>query len=212
MSSLIRLYSSSSRTWLQRHRNDYYVKKSIQEKTRSRGGYKLMQLNQSSHIITSRDIVIDLGAAPGGWSLVASRIIDPNRGGYVCAVDLLPFKDIPNVSRIEGDFRADSTIKQLHAILKGKKADVVLSDMLHNTTGQRSIDHIRSIELVLGALDFCEGMLKTDGKFLAKFLRGGDEEEMFERARELFVSHKVLKPKASRSESSEVYILCTGKK
>lgn len=155
---------------------------------------------------------VDLGAAPGGWSVAASKIIDKKKNGYLVGIDLLSYAPIPGYPSITGDFQSRPAREQLTAILDGRMANVVLSDMLHNVTGHRPTDHSRSMGLVHDALDFCEYSLKPQGKFFAKFLKGSEENELFERSRSMFATVKFVKPKASRSESNEMFILCLDKR
>jgi 23S rRNA (uridine2552-2'-O)-methyltransferase len=157
-------------------------------------------------------VEIDLGAAPGGWSLVASKLVDQSLGGQIFAIDLLPFEEIKGVTSILGDFRSPTVMAHLQQHLKGRSIDVILSDMLHNTSGAKSLDHIRSLELVNDALNIADSSLRRGGTFLAKFLRGEDDKELLLRANSTFQSCKLIKPKASRQESCEIYLYCQHKK
>lgn len=144
--------------------------------------------------------------------MAASKIVDPSKKGLIIGIDLLPYKAIPGFPSILGDFRDKHIQQQLESVLEGRTVNVVLSDMLHNTTGQRSIDHSRSMELVHVGLDFCEQHVARGGCFFAKFLKGSEENELFDRIKQMFNTLKHVKPKASRMESNEMFILCTGKK
>lgn len=203
--------SKSSKAWLNRHLNDIYVKKSSQSNLRSRAIFKLDEIQQKYSIITPSSIIVDLGAAPGGWSLAASKIINPSVGGRIYAIDLLSFQPINNVTILQGDFLSKNIKIQLQTLLKPAGADVILSDMLQNTSGDKSRDHYQSMELINHILDFSQENLKKNGSILAKYLRGEDEKELIERIQTLFQSHKIIKPKASRQESNEIYVLCQGK-
>lgn len=200
--------SKSSKSWLTRHVNDYYVKKAKIEDIRSRSAYKLVEIQEKYKIIRAGDVVVDLGAAPGGWSEYAAEIV---KDGRVCAIDLLPIAPIKNVHCIQGDFRSQEVLKQYYSVMKKRRADVVLSDMLHNTSGHGTRDHLISIELASKAIAFCKDHLRTGGTFLCKYLMGQDEKEFQKFAKEHFASVQLVKPKASRAESKEIYLLCKNK-
>ena len=155
---------------------------------------------------------IDLGAAPGGWSMVASKYLTKSKGGLLIGIDLLPYQSVDGYISITGDFTTPLVQQKIKGLLQGRLADVIMSDMLHNTTGQRAVDHSRSMELVNNALDFCGDTLSVGGTFFAKFLKGSEEQLLFQRAKSMFTAMKLVKPKASRSESNEMFILCFGKK
>jgi 23S rRNA (uridine2552-2'-O)-methyltransferase len=219
-------FFSGNKAWISRHKNDKYVKAAVEGDLRSRSYFKLTEIQEKYNIIKRNDFVIDLGAAPGGWSLATSKIFsqydikfsDINKKyipstSLLCAVDLLPMDPISNTIIIQGDFNDSKVQDQLFFLSdKNGKADVVLSDMLQNASGHRSSDHFRSIELCLSALDFCETCLSKGGHFLCKFLRGSDDNELTDAAREMFTDVKIVKPKASRNESSEIYLLAMKKK
>lgn len=156
--------------------------------------------------------VKDLGAAPGGWSVVASKYLDKTKGGLLIGIDLLPYQPVDSYPIITGDFSSIFVQEKISSLLQSRLADVVMSDMLHNTTGQKAIDHDRSMELVNDALTFCDGTLKRNGYFFAKFLKGHGDKLLFERTKRMFADIKLVKPKASRAESNEMYILCIRKK
>lgn len=144
--------------------------------------------------------------------MAASKIVDKSKKGLIVGIDLLPYKAVPGFPSITGDFRDIYVQQQLDLLLEDRAVNVVLSDMLHNTTGQRCVDHSRSMELVHVGLDFCEKRLARRGIFFAKYLKGSEEKELFDRIKEMFNHLKFVKPKASRSESNEMFILCTDKK
>jgi 23S rRNA (uridine2552-2'-O)-methyltransferase len=206
--------SKSSKSWLSRHTNDFYVKQSAKHNLRSRAIFKLDEIQAKYHFISPSSQVLDLGAAPGGWSLALSKIIHPSSGGAVYAVDLLPFSEIPNVHSLQGDFLSLSIRNQLRLCLKGRPFDVIVSDMLQNTSGDKDRDHFLSMELTHSILDFCSGgdggggMLKRNGSVLMKYLRGSEEKDLTQRIQEMFHEYRIVKPKASRQESREVYLLC----
>ena len=148
----------------------------------------------------------------GGWSVSIANILNPSKGGLLCAIDLLPIEPIAHAHFIQGDFNDDSVKKKLLAYSNGRLIDVIVSDMLQNTSGVKSDDHYRSISLCLNALYFSETNVINGGTFLCKFLRGSDDNELINAAKELYEDVKVIKPKASRSESNEIYMLATKRK
>lgn len=203
----------SSRRWLERQRHDPYVKKAIDEDLRARSAYKLKQIQEKHRVIKKSDIVIDLGSAPGGWSLVASEVLgkDLCSGPRLCSVDLLPMDAVPGAIILQGDFRGPEVQTRVRAMLDkcgGEGgANVVLSDILHNTTGHRMTDQLRSAGLVEDVLAFCDSFLRPGGTVLCKFLRGCEDSAILSRARESYKTVSLVKPAASRSDSSEIYLL-----
>jgi len=186
-----------SKAWLQRHVSDPYVRKAREKGYRSRAAFKLQQIDEKEKLLRPGTLVLDLGAAPGGWSQVAAQ-----RGAKVTAVDLLPMAPIPGVSVLKGDFRE---------VLKDPaRYDVVLSDLSPNISGIRNVDQARSLELLQAAIALCEVSLKPDGAFLAKAFHGEAFEEAKQALEEAFSRVKVLKPAASRGESREIYLLARG--
>ena len=220
--------STNSKSWLKRHVSDPYVKASVTDKyVRSRSYYKLEELQKKFNLLRPTDTVIDLGAAPGGWSVCATQVL--NSSGKLITVDLLDFEKLNNKSLkcqviyLKGDFTDDRIQKEIGKVLeqKGQRGivkrgycNVILSDMLSNTTGQKDVDHFHSIDLVYSVLGFAAIYLNdgSRGSVVCKFLRGQDEKEMLDYAKSLFNDVKVVKPDASRKESKEVYILCRSKK
>jgi len=184
------------------------VRLAIQEDLRSRSAFKLSEIQQTHQIIKPNDVVIDLGAAPGGWSCIVSKIL--NKNGLLISVDLLTLEPINGAVILQGDFTALSTHSLINRYLDGKRPTVVLSDMLMNTSGHKDMDHFRSINLSNSALDFAE-RFQSD-VFLCKILRGSDEKEFINNVSSIFTTVKTVKPKASRLESSEVFILGRGKR
>jgi len=191
----------SSKQWLRRHVNDPYVRKAREQGYRSRAAYKLIQINEKEKLLRPGAVVVDLGAAPGGWSQVAAAAV--GRKGTLIAVDLLELAPISGVRVLRGDFRD----QDLLAALPGGKADVVLSDLSPNLSGIPNVDQARSAELVQAALDFCRSALKPDGVFVTKAFHGEAFEEVSKAVRSLFRDVKVSKPSASRGESSETYLV-----
>jgi 23S rRNA (uridine2552-2'-O)-methyltransferase len=198
---------SSSKAWMKRHVNDAYVKQAADQSLRSRAYFKLIEIQDRYKFINKHSSIIDLGASPGGWSLAASGLVDPTSASAgILAVDLLPMDPIPKVKFIQGDFTCDDIQNQIISECSGKPT-VILSDMLGNSTGQHQVDHYRSIELAMKAYDFSERILSGKGSFLCKYLRGSDEKLFVDKVRSRFAKVDIVKPKASRSESSEVYLL-----
>lgn len=193
--------AKSSKQWLQRHVTDPYVRKAQKEGYRSRAAYKLLQINEKEKLLRPGSTVVDLGAAPGGWSQVAANSV--GRKGTVVAVDLLELAPISGVRVLRGDFREAN----LSEHLPGGKADVVLSDLSPNLSGIPNVDQARSAELVEAALDFCRKALKPEGAFVTKAFHGGAFEEVARAVRITFHDVKIVKPSASRGESGETYLV-----
>ena len=202
--------SKSSNQWLQRHVKDPYVRKARSEGYRSRAAYKLIEVNSRDRLLVPGARVVDLGAAPGGWSQVAAGIVGP--GGRVVAVDLLEIAPMSGVTVLRGDFRALGVQAQLVAALAGEKADAVLSDLSPNISGIASADQARAAELVRTALDFCRAQLKTGGTFLVKVFQGEEFAGLLKEMKGMFREVRTLKPSASREESRETYLLARGLK
>jgi len=197
--------STASQKWLERQLNDPYVRAAKQQGLRSRAAFKLMELDDRFHMIRRGSRVVDLGAAPGGWSQVAVQ-----RGAAaVVGVDLLAMDPVPGATILQGDFNDESMPAQLEALLGGK-ADLVLSDMAPNATGHNATDHLRIMALAELALDFALQILEPGGGFVAKVLQGGSERTMLDRMKRHFAQVRHAKPPASRKESSELYVVATG--
>jgi 23S rRNA (uridine2552-2'-O)-methyltransferase len=193
--------AKSSKEWLRRHVTDPYVRKAREQGYRSRAAYKLIQINEKEKVLRPGGVVVDLGAAPGGWSQVAAAAV--GRTGTVVAVDLLELAPISGVRVLRGDFRD----QKLSEALLGGKADVVLSDLSPNLSGIPNVDQARSAELVHAALDFCRKTLKPQGVFVTKAFQGEAFREVGEAVRAAFTQVKTVKPSASRGESSETYLV-----
>jgi 23S rRNA (uridine2552-2'-O)-methyltransferase len=200
----------SSKLWLERQLNDPYVARAKREGYRSRAVYKLTEIDDKQRFLKSGARVIDLGAAPGGWSQIAAkRVGAPEGKGRVVAIDILDMDPVPGVEFLKLDFLDPSAPD----ILKGKlggKADVVLSDMAANATGHRKTDHLKIVALVEAAAEFAREVLAPGGTFLAKVLQGGTEGELLAMLKRNFTSVKHVKPAASRADSAELYMLATG--
>jgi 23S rRNA (uridine2552-2'-O)-methyltransferase len=192
--------AKSSKAWLRRHVTDAYVRRAKEAGYRSRAAYKLLEIDRKHRLLKPGMKVLDLGAAPGGWSQVASEKVKP--GGKVVAVDLLEIKPMHGVAMLQGDFRG----LDLEAALGGK-ADVVLSDMMPNVTGVPLVDQARALEISLAAVELCRKSLKPDGAFLVKVFHGGAFDEVLKALRAVFQTVEVRKPAASRGESRENYLL-----
>jgi 23S rRNA (uridine2552-2'-O)-methyltransferase len=197
--------TGASQRWLARQLNDPYVAAAKQQGWRSRAAFKLMELDDRFHLIRRGARVVDLGAAPGGWSQVAVK-----RGaGLVVGVDLLPIDPVAGATLLLGDFTAPDMPERLAAEL-GAKADLVLSDMAPNTTGHVATDHLRIMALAEAALAFAQEVLAEGGSFVAKVFQGGSERTMLEQLKRHFATVRHAKPPASRKESSELYVVATG--
>ena len=196
--------AKSNKQWLRRHVTDPYVRKAREQGYRSRAAFKLQQIDDRERLLRPGAVVVDLGAAPGGWSQVAAERVRP--GGRVIAVDLLPIAPITGVTVLKGDFRQASLLPALG----DARADVVLSDLAPNLSGIPNVDQARSLELSVAAIDFCAGALKPDGVFLAKAFHGEAFEELIATLKRSFAKVKAMKPTASRGESSETYVVSRG--
>ncbi len=202
--------SLASTLWLERQLNDPYVARAKAEGFRSRAAFKLLEIDARYHILKRGQKVVDLGAAPGGWSQVAAQKVGATEAaGKVFGIDLLPVETIPGVDFRQLDFLAPEAPQILTEWLGGP-ADVVLSDMAGNTTGHRKTDHLRIVGLVELAAQFAAEILAPGGTFLAKVLQGGTETSLLATLKRQFAEVKHVKPKASRADSSELYVLATG--
>jgi 23S rRNA (uridine2552-2'-O)-methyltransferase len=197
--------SASSRRWLHEHFNDPYVKQAQREGYRSRSVYKLLELQERDKFIKPNMTVIDLGAAPGGWSQVLTKMVGKN--GRIIALDILEMEPIHGVEIIVGDFTEDAVLEELMAALGDIKADFILSDMAPNLSGIDSVDQPRSIELAELALDLALRALRPTGGFLVKVFQGEGFDAFLVTLRQSFKKVTIRKPKASRDRSREVYIL-----
>jgi 23S rRNA (uridine2552-2'-O)-methyltransferase len=197
----------SSRAWLERQISDPYVARAKREGFRSRAAYKLAEIDDKFRLLKPGARVVDLGAAPGGWSEVAAR--RAGQSGRVVALDILDMKPVAGVEFLQLDFLDDSAPARLEATLGGK-ADVVLSDMAANATGHRQTDHLRIMALAAAAADFAREVLGDGGTFLCKVLQGGTEATLLAELKRDFASVKHVKPPASRTDSAELYLLARG--
>ena len=200
--------SKSSGRWLKEHFDDPYVKQSQQDGYRSRASYKLLEMSKKDKLIRPGMTVVDLGAAPGGWTQVAMHLVGDS--GTVIASDILAMDPIAGVTFIEGDFTEQAVYDEIIMALNGRKADLVISDMAPNMSGNPAIDQPKSMYLVELALDMSRHILKPGGSFLAKVFQGEGFDELLRETRSSFVKVQSRKPGASRSRSREVYQLATG--
>lgn len=202
---------NSSTLWLQRQLNDPYVAAARRDGFRSRATYKLIEIDDKYHLLKPGYRVLDLGAAPGGWTQIAVKRTGAanGRGGEVVGIDLLPIEPIAGSTLLEMDFMADEAPDELKRQMGGP-ADVVLSDMAASATGHKPTDHLRIMSLCELALDFAMEVLKPGGSFLAKVLQGGAERDLMMTLKTNFKMVRHVKPKASRSDSAEMYVLATG--
>ena len=197
--------SKSSRNWLDRHFTDNYVKQAQQLGYRSRAAFKLLEIQEKDNLIQPGHVVVDLGAAPGGWSQIAKDLAGEE--GMVLALDILPMDPIAGVHIIEGDFREQAPFDKLLAMLNGRPVDLVISDMAPNISGVAAVDQPRSMYLCELALEFARQTLKPGGDFLVKVFQGEGFDEFFRQMRDSFGKVVTRKPHASRSKSREVYLL-----
>ncbi len=200
--------SKSSANWLREHFSDPYVQRAQQEGYRSRAVYKLREIQERDRIIRPGMTVVDLGAAPGGWSQLASRFTTAN--GRVVALDILPMAPLPDVQFIQGDFREQEVYEQLLALVGQRAVDLVMSDMAPNMTGIKAIDQPHAIYLAELALDFSRKVLIPGGDFLIKTFHGEGFDALVRELRSTFQKVVTRKPGASRSRSREVYLLARG--
>jgi 23S rRNA (uridine2552-2'-O)-methyltransferase len=201
--------SLSSRLWLERQLNDPYVARARREGYRSRAAFKLAEIDDAAHILRKGARVVDLGAAPGGWSQVAARRVGAPDNGRVVAIDILEMAPVAGVDALHLDFLDPQAPDRLKELLGGP-ADVVLSDMAANTTGHRKTDHLKIMALVEAAVEFAREVLSPGGAFLGKVIQGGTEAQLLASLRRDFKTVKHVKPAASRADSAELYILATG--
>ena len=199
----------SSNLWLERQLNDPYVARAKREGFRSRAAFKLMEIDDKARVLKKGARVIDLGAAPGGWSQVAAKRVGAPQQGRVVAIDVLAMDSLPGVEFMQLDFLAADAPDKLKAMLGGP-ADAVLSDMAANATGHAKTDHLKIMALVEAAADFAREVLSPGGTFLAKVLQGGTEGALLAGLKRDFSSVKHVKPAASRADSAELYLLATG--
>ncbi|EIM29559.1 RlmE family RNA methyltransferase [Microvirga lotononidis] len=199
--------SLSSQKWLERQLNDPYVARAKREGYRSRAAFKLIEIDDKYKILKPGQRIVDLGAAPGGWSQIAAKKVGPK--GKIVGIDLLPIDPMAGVEFIELDFLDESAPARLIEMLGGP-ADVVMSDMAANTTGHKKTDHLRIIGLAEAAIYFAREILAPGGAFVAKVFQGGTENQLLADLKRDFAVVRHVKPAASRADSAELYVLATG--
>jgi 23S rRNA (uridine2552-2'-O)-methyltransferase len=203
--------TASSQRWLERQLNDPYVAAAKREGFRSRAAYKLKEVDERYHILKPGQRVVDLGAAPGGWSQIAADKVKSLEGkGQVVAIDYLGMEALPGVEIVELDFTDESAEEKLKAMLRDGGADIVLSDMAAPTVGHTKTDHLRIMGLAEMAAAFAIDVLAPGGTFLCKVFQGGTERDLLEMLKQNFSAVRHVKPPASRSGSAELYVLATG--
>ena len=200
--------SKSSGRWLEEHFSDPYVRRAQESGLRSRAAFKLEELDSAEKLFTPGAVVVDLGAAPGGWSQYAARRLGGK--GRVFALDLLPMDAIAGVDFIQGDFREQAVLDGLLEKLGGRRVDLVMSDMAPNMSGVDVVDHARAADLEGLALDFARQVLGSDGALVMKVFQGAGFQELLAEARRAFRAVRMRKPEASRRRSSETYLVARG--
>lgn len=208
----------ASTRWLQRQLNDPYVEEAKRQGYRSRAAFKLLEMDDKHHLLKPGGIIVDLGAAPGGWSQVAAERVKADEGadgngsgkGRVIAADINDIEPVPGATFMQLDVTDAEAGERIREALGGARVDVVLSDMAASSTGHRQTDHLRVISLAEAALDIAEDVLKPGGAYLAKVLQGGAGGDLLTRLRQNFAKVAHVKPKASRQDSAEVYVLAMG--
>ena len=200
--------SKTSQRWLKEHFNDIYVQKAQQEGYRSRAVYKLMEIQEKDRLIRPGMVVVELGAAPGGWSQYVAQCLGGR--GRMIALDILPMDALPDVTFIQGDFREQEVLDALYAELGDSAVNLVISDMAPNTSGVRSVDQAKSMYLVELALDFAQSRLAPGGDFLTKIFHGPGFDTLLRSLKSQFLTVQTRKPEASRARSQETYLLARG--
>jgi 23S rRNA (uridine2552-2'-O)-methyltransferase len=202
--------SASSKRWLQEHVNDKYVKEANKRGLRSRAFFKIEELNKKDGLMKTGNTVVDLGAAPGGWSQYAVEALGDE--GTIVACDILQMDPIAGVDFLRGDFREEAVLNALLDRIDGKNVDLVMSDMAPNMSGNDTVDQAQSMYLVELALDMCHQVLKPNGNFVVKVFQGEGFDAFMKDVRAAFKAVKVRKPESSRARSREVYLVATGYK
>ena len=190
---------------MQRHVNDEFVRRSKREGYRSRAAYKLLEIQEKEKLLKPGQVVVDLGAAPGGWSQVAAKLVGEK--GAVIGIDILPMDPLPGVTLLQGDFREDDALRALERLLEGREVDLVISDMAPNVSGVAAVDQPRAMYLCELALDFCVGHLRPGGGFVCKVFHGEGFDAWMREVKSRFGRAATRKPKASRANSREVYLV-----
>lgn len=195
----------TSKAWMQEHVTDPFVQRAKKEGWRSRAAFKLMEIDDKDALLKRGEVVVDLGATPGGWSQVAAKRV--GEGGLVFALDLLAMEPVHGVHFIQGDFRENAVLHQLEVLLGGRQVGLVMSDMAPNMSGVNLVDQARVMHLAELGLEFAKAHLKPQGAFLVKVFQGSDYAAFLKAMRETFLTVAVRKPEASRDRSPELYLL-----
>lgn len=202
--------NKSIKAWVHQHINDSYVNQAQKAGYRSRAAYKLLEIDAQDNIFHNAVTVVDLGCAPGSWSQVSLHKVGGN--GRVIGVDLLGMQPLANLNFIQGDFTEQATLDKLLVSIEHRKVDLVISDMAPNLSGVKGVDQARGAYLIELVLDFAKGYLKTNGHCVMKVFHGSEFDNLVKLARTMFTQVIIRKPEASRSKSSETYLLCKFKK
>ena len=201
--------NKDSNRWLERHLNDEYVIKSKIDGYRSRSSYKLIQINKKFNFFKKSNNILDLGCSPGGWLQVSQKLAPKN--SKILGVDKINLEFIPDVKFIKNDIFDDDVFEQIDTFFEGKKIDLILSDMSPNSSGNKKVDHLRIISLIEKVLDLSEYFLSKNGFLIAKIFQGGAQGDLIKKMKKTLSSIKYFKPKASRSESPETYLVAKKK-
>mgnify|MGYP001380648409 FL=1 len=198
----------SSTRWLERQLNDPYVREANRLGYRSRAAFKILEIDEKFKIFKPGQCIIDLGAAPGGWSQVVAKIVNhKSDNGQVLAIDILPIDALPDVKALKLDIYDEDAVELIQEKMIKPKADIILSDMAPSTTGHKATDHLRIVALLESALDVVDDLLSVGGTFVGKVFRGGTENQILNRMKKDFQLVKHIKPQSSRSNSSELYVV-----
>jgi 23S rRNA (uridine2552-2'-O)-methyltransferase len=200
--------SKSSRAWVLRQLNDPWVAEAQKLGYRSRAAFKIIQLDEKSNLFHPTAVVVDLGAAPGGWSQIAAQRL--GKKGKIIAMDLLTMDPLPGVDFLQGDFTDPDIQEKLMAMIDGRQVDVVMSDIAPNTTGHNDTDHLRIMAIAEEALAFAQDVLATGGAFVCKVFQGGADKDLLNLLKKDFEKVRHIKPPASRKDSAEMYVVATG--
>ena len=201
--------NKDSNRWLERHLNDEYVIKSKIDGYRSRSSYKLIQINKKFNFFKRSNNILDLGCSPGGWLQVSQKLAPKN--SKILGVDKINLEFIPDIKFIKNDIFDDDVFEQIDTFFEGKKIDLILSDMSPNSSGNKKVDHLRIISLIEKVLDLSEYFLSKNGFLIAKIFQGGAQGDLIKKMKKTLSSIKYFKPKASRSESPETYLVAQKK-
>ena len=201
--------NKDSNRWLERHLNDEYVIKSKIDGYRSRSSYKLIQINQKFKFFKNSYLILDLGCSPGGWLQVSQKLAPKN--SKILGIDKINLKSIPNVQFLQNDIFDDDIFDKIDSFFDGKKINLILSDMSPNSTGNKKVDHLRIVSLIEKVLDLSNYFLSKNGFLIAKIFQGGAQGDLIKKMNQTLTSIRYFKPKASRAESPETYLVAQKK-